>query len=78
MWDIFIAFIMIGAGIILAFYQLRRWIAAKRWIHLVVILTVVVSEFALVRGFTESLIVMVFAVILAFVAENKLGPGGAS
>jgi hypothetical protein len=71
MWDIFIAFIMIGAGAILAFYELQRWFATKRWIHIASILMAVVSEIALVKGPIESLIVLVFAFILAFVADNK-------
>jgi hypothetical protein len=75
MWDIFIAFIMIGAGAILAFYELQRWFATKRWVHLIAILAAVVSEIALTRGFTEALIVLVFAVILAFVAESRKNVG---
>jgi hypothetical protein len=75
MWDIFIAFIMIGAGAILAFYELQRWFATKRWIHLVAILAAVASEIALTKGFTEALIVLVFAVILAFVAESRKNAG---
>ena len=71
MWDIFIAFIMIGAGAILAFYELQRWFATKRWIHVASIVMAVISEIALTKGFVESLIVLVFAVILAFVADNK-------
>jgi hypothetical protein len=71
MWDIFIAFIMIGAGAILAFYELQRWFATKRWIHIASILMAVFSEIALVKGPIESLIVLVFAFILAFVADNK-------
>ncbi len=71
MWDIFIAFIMIGAGAILAFYELQRWFATKRWIHIASIVMAVVSEIALVKGPIESLIVLVFAFILAFVADNK-------
>ena len=73
MWDIFIAFIMIGAGAILAFYELQRWFATKRWIHVASIAMAVISEIALVRGFVESLIVLVFAVILAFVADSRHG-----
>jgi hypothetical protein len=76
MWDIFIAFIMIGAGAILAFYELQRWFATKRWVHLAAIGMAVVSEIALTKGFTESLIVLVFAVILAFVAESRKSTGG--
>ncbi len=75
MWDIFIAFIMIGAGAILAFYELQRWFATKRWIHLIAILASVVSMIALTQGFTEALIVLVFAVILAFVADSRKGAG---
>jgi hypothetical protein len=71
MWDIFTAFIMLGAGSILAFYQLRRWFATKRWVHLVAILAAVASELAMIKGFTEALIVLMFAVVLAFVAENR-------
>jgi hypothetical protein len=71
MWDIFTAFIMLGAGSILAFYQLRRWFATKRWVHLVAILAAVASEVAIIKGFTEALIVLMFAVVLAFVAENR-------
>jgi hypothetical protein len=62
MWDIFTAFILLGAGSILAFYQLRRWFATKRWIHLASILVAIGSELA---------IVLVLAVVLAFVAENR-------
>jgi hypothetical protein len=75
MWDIFIAFIMIGAGAILAFYELQRWFATKRWIHIAAIAMAVISEIALTKGFTEALIVLVFAVILAFVADNRKGAG---
>jgi hypothetical protein len=75
MWDIFIAFIMIGAGAILAFYELQRWFATKRWIHFGSIIMAVVSEIALTKGFIESLIVLVFAFLLAFVAENRRGAG---
>jgi hypothetical protein len=71
MWDIFTAFIMLGAGSILAFYQLRRWFETKRWVHLVAILAAVASELAIIKGFTEALIVLMFAVVLAFVAENR-------
>jgi hypothetical protein len=71
MWDIFTAFIMLGAGSILAFYQLRRWFATKRWVHLVAILAAVASELTIIKGFTEALIVLMFAVVLAFVAENR-------
>ncbi len=71
MWDIFTAFILLGAGAILAFYQLRRWFATKRWIHLVAILAAVLSELAIIKGFTEALIVLVFAMVLAFVADNR-------
>ncbi len=71
MWDIFTAFILLGAGSILAFYQLRRWFATKRWIHLASILVAIGSELALLKGFTEALIVLVLAVVLAFVAENR-------
>jgi hypothetical protein len=77
MWDIFIAFILIGAGAVLAFYELQRWIADKRWIHLAAIVAAVISEVALVKGFLESLIVLVFAVILAFIAENRKNGGAA-
>ena len=73
MWDIFTAFIMLGAGSILAFYQLQRWFATKRWIHLVAILAAVASELAIIKGFTEALIVLMFAVVLAFVADNRKG-----
>ncbi|MGB7537795.1 MAG: hypothetical protein WBM17_04590 [Anaerolineales bacterium] len=75
MWDIFIAFIMIGAGAILAFYELQRWFATKRWIHFASILMAVVSEIALTKGFIESLIVLVFAFLLAFVADNRRSAG---
>jgi hypothetical protein len=75
MWDIFIAFILIGAGAILAFYELQRWFATKRWIHLAAIAAAVVSEVALTKGFMEALIVLVFAVILAFVADNRKSVG---
>jgi hypothetical protein len=75
MWDIFIAFILVGAGAILAFYELQRWFATKRWIHLVTIAAAVISEIAITKGFTEALIVLVFAVILAFVAESRKGSG---
>ena len=75
MWDIFIAFIMIGAGAILAFYELQRWVATKRWIHLVAILFAVISEIALTQGFDKALIVLVFAVILAFIADNRKSAG---
>ena len=71
MWDIFTAFIMLGAGSILAFYELRQWWATKRWIHLVAILAAVASELAIIKGFTEALIVLMFAVVLAFVAGNQ-------
>jgi hypothetical protein len=71
MWDIFTAFILLGAGSILAFYQLRRWFATKRWIHLASILVAIGSELAILKGFTEALIVLVLAVVLAFVAENR-------
>ena len=71
MWDIFIAFIMIGAGAILAFYELQRWFATKRWIHAASIVMAGGREIALTKGFIESLIVLVFAFILAFVADNK-------
>jgi hypothetical protein len=73
MWDIFTAFIMLGAGSILAFYELRRWFADKRWIHLAAILAAVASELAIIKGFTEALIVLMFAVVLAFVAESRKG-----
>jgi hypothetical protein len=73
MWDIFIAFVLIGAGAILAFYELRRWFATKRWIHLIAIIAAVISEIAITKGFTEALIVLVFAMILAFVADNRKG-----
>jgi hypothetical protein len=71
MWDIFTAFILLGAGSILAFYQLRRWFATKRWIHLAAILVAIGSELAILKGFTQALIVLVLALILAFVAENR-------
>jgi len=71
MWDIFIAFILLGAGAILAFYELRRWFATKRWIYLIAILAAVISEVAITKGFTESLIMLMFAVVIAFVADNK-------
>lgn len=71
MWDIFTAFIMLGAGSILAFYELRRWFTDKRWIHLAAILAAIVSELAIIKGFTEALIVLMFAIVLAFVAENR-------
>jgi ribose/xylose/arabinose/galactoside ABC-type transport system permease subunit len=70
MWDIFIAFLLVGAGAILAFYELRRWFATKRWIYLAVIAAAVIGEIAVTRGFTEALIVLVFALILAYVADN--------
>jgi hypothetical protein len=73
MWDIFTAFIMLGAGSILAFYELRRWFATKRWVHLAAILAAVASELAIIKGFTEALIVLMLAVVLAFVAENRKG-----
>lgn len=73
MWDIFTAFIMLGAGSILAFYELRRWFADKRWIHLIAILAAVAGELAIIKGFTEALIVLMFAVVLAFVAESRKG-----
>lgn len=73
MWDIFTAFIMLGAGSILAFYELRRWFADKRWIHLAAILAAVAGELAIIKGFTEALIVLMFAVVLAFVAESWKG-----
>jgi hypothetical protein len=71
MWDIFTAFILLGAGSILAFYQLRRWFTTKGWIHLAAIVAAIASELAILKGFTEALIVLVLAVILAFVAENR-------
>ena len=71
MWDIFIAFILVGAGAILAFYELQRWFATKRWVHIAAIAMAVISEIALTQGFTESLIALVLAVILAFIAENR-------
>jgi hypothetical protein len=71
MWDIFIAFILLGAGAILAFYELRRWFATKRWIHLVAILAAVISEIAIIKGFTEALIMLMFAVVIAFVADSR-------
>jgi hypothetical protein len=73
MWDIFTAFIMLGAGSILAFYELRRWFATKRWVHLVAILATVISEIAITKGFTEALIILMFAVVIAFVADSKKG-----
>ncbi len=73
MWDIFTAFIMLGAGSILAFYELRRWFATKRWVHLTAILAAVASELAIIKGFLEALIVLMLAVVLAFVAENRKG-----
>ena len=75
MWDIFIAFILAGAGAILAFYELQRWFATKRWLHLIAIAAAVVSEIAIVKGFTEALIVLVFGLLLAFVADNKRNAG---
>lgn len=73
MWDIFLAFILLGAGSILAFYELRRWIATKRWVHLAAILAAVVSEMAIIKGFTEASVMLVFTVVLAFVAEGRKG-----
>jgi hypothetical protein len=73
MWDIFLAFILLGAGSILAFYELRRWIATKRWVHLVAILAAVISEAAIVKGFMEASVMLVFTVVLAFVAEGRKG-----
>lgn len=74
MWDIFIAFILLGAGAILAFYELRRWFATKRWIHLVAIFAAVISEIAIIKGFTEALIMLMFAVVIAFVADSRKNP----
>ncbi len=74
MWDIFLAFILLGAGSILAFYELRRWIATKRWVHLVAILAAIISEVAIIKGFTEASVMLVFTVVLAFVAEGRKGP----
>jgi len=71
MWDIFTAFVLLGAGSILAFYQLRRWFADKRWVHLAAIVAAILSELAILKGFTQAMIVLVLAVILAFVAENR-------
>jgi hypothetical protein len=33
----------------------------------------VASEVAIIKGFTEALIVLMFAVVLAFVADNRKG-----
>ena len=33
---------MIGAGAILAFYELQRWFATKRWIHVASIVMAVI------------------------------------
>jgi hypothetical protein len=73
MWDIFLAFVLLGAGSILAFYELRRWIATKRWIHLAAILAAIVSEVAIIKGFTEASVMLVCTVVLAFVAEGRKG-----
>jgi hypothetical protein len=76
MWDIFLAFILLGAGSILAFYELRRWIATKRWVHLVAILAAVASEAAIIKGPTEALVMLVFAlvlVVLVYITESKKG-----
>ena len=71
MWDIFLAFILLGAGLILAFYELRRWIATKRWVHLAAILAAILSEVALIKGFLEASVMLVCTMVLAFVAEGK-------
>jgi hypothetical protein len=76
MWDIFFAFVLLGGGAILAFYELRQWFATKKWIHLVAILAAVISEAAIIKGFLEAVIMLVFAlviVVLAFMAESKRG-----
>jgi hypothetical protein len=73
MWDIFLAFILLGAGLILAFYELRRWIATKRWVHLAAILAAILSEVALIKGFLEASVMLVCTMVLAFVAEGKRG-----
>lgn len=73
MWDIFLAFLLLGSGLILAFYELRRWIVTKRWVHLAVIIAVVISEAALVKGFLEASVILVCTVVLAFVVEGRKG-----
>jgi hypothetical protein len=70
MWDIFAAFVLIGTGVILAFYYLRKWWAAKRWIYLVVILAAILSELAVMIGFREALIMLVFTVVLGMAADG--------
>ena len=68
MWDIFLAFILLGAGSILAFYEVRRWIATKRWFHLAAIVAAILSEVAIVKGFTEASVMLIFTIVLVLVA----------
>jgi hypothetical protein len=70
MWDLFAAFVLIGTGVILAFFQLRRWWITKRRIHLLVILAAILSELSVMIGFREALIMLVFTVVLGMAAEG--------
>jgi hypothetical protein len=70
MWDIFAAFVLIGTGVILAFYSLRKWWSTKRWIYLVVVLAAILSELAVMIGWREALIMLVFTVVLGMAAEG--------
>ena len=53
--------------------ELRRWIVTKRWVHLAVIIAVVISEAALIKGFLEASVILVCTVVLAFVVEGRKG-----
>jgi hypothetical protein len=64
MWDIFIAFLLIGMGAFLAIFELTRWFKTKRWMHLLVVGVAVLSELAITFGFLYALVLLVFALVL--------------
>jgi uncharacterized membrane protein YfhO len=72
LWDLFFAFLLVGMGVFLAFYELRRWIRTKYWPHLLVIPVAIGSELAIALGREYSLVLIVLTLILGeMVARSR-------
>lgn len=64
MWDLFIAFLLIGMGAVLAIFELRQWMLTKRYQHLLIVFVAMASELAINAGFLYALIFLVLALVL--------------
>jgi hypothetical protein len=71
MWDLFFAFLLVVAGAVMAIYELRQWMATKRWAHLGVVAVAILSELSVVIGLMESLVALMLAVVLWTVVNNR-------